>query len=147
MKTRAELPTSHIEAILLDMDGDRDNFGLRGILADALADANDPREECVRWMVANRKRAQHKNPLGEASWYSVTYSNSFEDDPESDLPIPLFAVLETLPSNGSSYPGEWTDYSSWLDAEHALHAAFARARAAGWEPEEPMPVRMTELRG
>lgn len=96
---------SDIDALWAELKGPRgqDDWQLWSVLADAYADAGDARlESHVRWMVRFKKR-----PLYGAWWDEANPpGNWHDDDPESNLPHHVYALVERK-TDGASKTRKW----------------------------------------
>jgi hypothetical protein len=120
-----------LDQFLEELGQGPDDWKLRGIVADWAEDNNRPElAECLRWMVRLRKRPYHST-AGGATWFNVETIAEGLGDPESDIPAAVFAILE-----GGKEIANHKSFPSLRAAEEAFQAAWAKARAQGWGPDE-----------
>jgi hypothetical protein len=125
-----------------------------GLAQQAQSDGNAYLAECLRWQIAHRKRPYHAESTTIYSWRNadILSARSIQDaghdlmfpfnadtifggpgslgDEESDLPGVLYSHL-----TGGNDVASHRQYPTLQLAEEALHAAWAAAREAGWQPQ------------
>jgi uncharacterized protein (TIGR02996 family) len=120
---------SMLQHFLNEVSAAPGDWPLRGVAADWCEDHGEPSHaECLRWTRDRRKRPYHF-PSDRATWFNAAGVDAALGDPESDLPPELFAKLE-----GGAAVANQRGYADGPEAELALLAAWARARAEGWVP-------------
>jgi uncharacterized protein (TIGR02996 family) len=112
-----------------------DDPASRLVFADWLEDHGRPAAaECLRWLVRHRKRPQHiEAPLGDSwGWLRDLRSPAVTATHGAMmLPDRVFDRLK----GGKGFLDVARFYRSRRAAEEALLAAWAKARAAGWQPD------------
>src|SRR5947199_10357349 len=94
----SEAATARLDAFHALLDCDPQDWLTRSLLADWDAEQGDTAaEDCLRWQVRERKRPGYGSPrqLEHYRWYDLAEYMD-EEDPESDLPQPLFRCLKEL---------------------------------------------------
>ena len=120
---------SILHQLLTDLAAAPEDWRLRGVLADWYEDNGQPQHaECLRWMVAQRKRP-YPGSANRATWFNADTISSGLGDPESDVPGAVYDRLE-----GGKEVANHKTFKSTRDAEEAFHRAWAGARQGGWAP-------------
>lgn len=120
---------SILQQLLADLADAPGDWKLRGVLADWCEDNREPvLAECLRWMIARQKRP-YVGSADRASWFNADTISDGLGDPESDVPGPVYDLLE-----GGNQTANHKTFASPRHAEEAFLEAWARARAGGWSP-------------
>jgi uncharacterized protein (TIGR02996 family) len=105
------------------------DWATRAVLADWYEEqGQQPAADCLRWMVRRRKRPYRSGATFH--WFNADCVNT-GTDPESDVPGVLYRALR----GREGFEKLFRDYDSLRGAEEDFHAAWARARDGGWDPE------------
>jgi uncharacterized protein (TIGR02996 family) len=104
-----------------------DDWQAREVLADWFEEAGQQANaDCVRWMVRHRKRP-YRSTDGEYHWFNAERVAT-ESDPESDLPEPLYLLLQ----GREGLEKVFRDYASLRLAEEDFYRALNEALRRGW---------------
>jgi hypothetical protein len=148
----SEAAAARLDAFHALLDDDPQDWLIRSHLADWYADQGDSvAEDCLRWQAQEKKRPLSigQRWIGQRwNWYDLaTYEGRHDylevDDPESDLPQPLFRCLKELryrvtADGPTGEPYTLVRYPSRRAAEEDLLAAWRTALESGaWTPEAP----------
>jgi hypothetical protein len=120
-----------LEQFLNDLGTTPEDWNLRGVVADWAEDNNRPElAECLRWMIRQRKRPYH-GASATGTWFNAETVSEGLGDPESDIPAAVYRSLE-----GGKEVANHKSFPSLRAAEESFQAAWAKARAGGWVPNE-----------
>jgi hypothetical protein len=141
----SEAAAARLDAFHALLDCDPQDWLIRSLLADWYADqGNWMAEDCLRWQAREKKRPRYSPPYRQSwRWFDLAEYGE-NDDPESDLPRPLFRCLKELryccvsDDDPTGEPNTLVRYSSRRAAEEDLLAAWRTALESGiWTPEAP----------
>jgi hypothetical protein len=147
----SEAAAARLDAFHALLDDDPQDWLIRSHLADWYADQGDSvAEDCLRWQAQEKKRPLHRTALDRTALalvrpgqYEGRHDYLEVDDPESDLPQPLFRCLKELryrvtADGPTGEPYTLVRYPSRRAAEEDLLAAWRTALESGaWTPEAP----------
>lgn len=131
------------DRLYLALSDQPNDWATRAVLADWFEDAGQLAvAACMRWMVRQHKRP-YPSTRGTSHWFNAPRVTT-DNDPESDLPEAVYNELR----EPAGLDDIFRSYPTLRAADEDLYAAWARACAKGWCPDErrrsPRPVRRPE---
>lgn len=111
--------TNHLEAIRQAVNENRMDWDRRRVYADALEEAGQHDAAVAQWWMASRRKRPCLTWRDLAAWFDGSRPHPDGLDPFSDLPEPLFRLLEG-PEAKEAVHVRFREYPSDAAAEDAL---------------------------
>jgi hypothetical protein len=119
-----------LDILYQGLDQAPNDWPARAVLADWFEEAGQQAiADCLRWMVAHRKRPYHSTGRGY-HWFNAERVTT-PNDPESDIPEAIYQHMQ----GEEGLETIFRDYESLRQAEEDFYAAWQQALTGGWNPD------------